>query len=49
MSTEQRGLKEKRAKKIVSNEEGLAELTKEFPWRRKMQSYKELSILTSLR
>lgn len=50
MSTEARGLGRKRKqKKRIYNEKGPAELTEECPWRRRMQNYKELSILTSLR
>lgn len=45
-----RAWEEKKAKKKrIYNEKGLAELTEECLWRRRMQNYKELGILTSLR
>lgn len=44
-----RAWEEKKAKKRICNEKGLAELTEECPWRTRMQNYKELGILTSLR
>lgn len=43
------GRKNKAKRERIYNEEGLAELTEECLWRSRMQNYKELGILTSLR